>query len=58
MKQLALGIILIIGFVPYVSAAQLDASILYEDQITEPSFEFLRVAYIEYPDGGEIAQIL
>ena len=58
MRQLVLGIILMTGFIPYASAAQLDTMILFEDQITEPYFEFLRVVYIEYPEGGEIAQLL
>ncbi|KAF6245137.1 hypothetical protein C6989_05125 [Nitrosopumilus sp. b2] len=50
--------IFVTGLVPFASAAQLDASILYEDQVVEPSFEFLRIIYIEYPEGGEIAQQL
>lgn len=58
MRHLLLGMIFVIGLIPFASAAQLDASILYEDQVVEPSFEFLRIMYIEYPEGGEIAQQL
>lgn len=58
MKHIILAIILVLGLVPYAYAAQLDASILFGDEITEPSFEFLRIVYIEYPDGGEISETL
>ncbi|WP_316504821.1 hypothetical protein [Nitrosopumilus sp.] len=46
------------GFVPHAFAAQLDAAILSGEESTEPSFQFLRVIYIEYPEGGEIAESL
>jgi hypothetical protein len=58
MKYLLLAILLISGLVPYASAAQLDAAILSGSDSTEPSFEFLRVIYIEYPNGGEISDSL
>ena len=60
MKNLALimAAAIISGFVPYASAAQLDAAILFGEESTEPSFQFLRVVYIEYPNGGEIAESL
>ena len=45
-------------FMPYAWAAQLDATILSNDNITEPSFQFLRIVYIEYPQGGEMADLL
>ena len=46
------------GFVPSAFAAQLDAAILSNQESMEPSFQFLRVIYIEYPNGGEIADSL
>lgn len=59
MKYFGIGMFFIIlGFMPYASAAQLDASIIYGESSMEPSFEFLRIIYIEYPDGGEIAKLL
>ncbi|MBI1662596.1 MAG: hypothetical protein IS860_03695 [Nitrosopumilus sp.] len=58
MKYHIFVLILITGMIPYASAAQLDATILHNGDITEPSFEFLRVIYIEYPNGGQLAEIL
>lgn len=58
MKIIILLAIVAVGLVPYASAAQLDAVILSGEDSTRPSFQFLRVVYIEYPDGGEIADIL
>ncbi len=51
-------LVILSGFVPNVSAAQLDANIVSEDLFVDPSFEFLRVMYIEYPEGGELAHLL
>lgn len=58
MKKAFLAIILFTGMIPYASAAQLDAAIFFDDQLVEPSFQFLRIIYIEYPTGGEIAESL
>ena len=58
MKNVFFAILLVIGLVPYASAAQLDGAILYKQEHTEPSFQFLRIIYIEYPDGGNIADAL
>jgi len=58
MKYFILVLILASGLVPYASAAQLDAAILFEEDTIEPSFEFLRVIYIEYPNDGNIADSL
>ena len=58
MKYLFLVMIMMSGFVPFASAAQLDAAIFFEEDVIEPSFEFLRVIYIEYPDGGEMSDLL
>ena len=52
MKYLVLAVILVLGLMPYASAAQLDAVILSGEDSAEPSFQFLRVIYIEYPNGG------
>ena len=58
MRHLLLAVSLVLGLVPYASAAQLDAKILSNEDSVEPSFQFLRVIYIEYPDGGEISESL
>jgi hypothetical protein len=58
MKKIILAIIFAMGLVPFASAAQLDAAILANEKTMEPSFEFLRVIYIEYPNDGDIADTL
>ena len=58
MKYLVLALVILSGFMPSAFAAQLDAAILSGQESTEPSFQFLRVIYIEYPNGGEIAEPL
>lgn len=59
MKFYALSALIIMsGFMPNASAAQLDAVIISDDLFVDPSFEFLRVVYIEYPEGGELKQLL
>jgi hypothetical protein len=57
-RHFLLAVILVSGLVPYASAAQLDAKILSGEDSVEPSFQFLRVIYIEYPNGGEISESL
>ncbi len=58
MKRLMLTCLVILGGIPTVWAAQLDAEILIEDDSILPSFSFLRVITIEYPDGGEVTELL
>lgn len=58
MKETLLGLLLMIGLLPLAHAAQLDATLLEGQEQTQPSFEFLRVIYIEYPEGGEISDLL
>jgi len=58
MKYIFLVAIILSGFVPNALAVQLDAVILSGKDSTEPSFQFLRVIYIEYPDGGYISELL
>lgn len=58
MKYVILLLLILSGFIPYAHAAQLDAKIPTGEDTIEPSFQFLRVIYIEYPDGGEIAKLL
>ncbi len=58
MKRILILILIIAGAVPYASAAQLDAKLLSGEDSAEPSFQFLRIIYIEYPDGGEISEVL
>jgi hypothetical protein len=58
MKYLLLAALILSGSLPSVLAAQLDAKIMVEEDFISPSFSFLRIIYIEYPEGGEIAQLL
>ena len=58
MKYIFFVIILITSITPYASAAQLDGAIFYQQESTEPSFQFLRIIYIEYPNGGELSEVL
>ncbi len=58
MKSVIFVIMLVAGIVPYASAAQLDGAILYQQESTEPSFQFLRIVYIEYPNGGDLSESL
>lgn len=58
MKYVILLLLILSGFMPYAHAAQLDAKIPTGEDTIEPSFQFLRVIYIEYTNGGEIAKLL
>ena len=58
MKYVILILLILSGFMPYAQAAQLDAKIPTGEDTINPSFQFLRVIYIEYPNGGEIAKLL
>jgi hypothetical protein len=49
---------LLITSIPLASAVQLEATILHNKQTTEPEFQFLRILYIDYPNGGELASNL
>jgi hypothetical protein len=58
MKYVILALLVSSGFMPFAQAAQLDAKIPADENVIEPSFQFLRVIYIKYPNGGEIAELL
>ena len=58
MKYVILILLILSGFMPYAQAVQLDAEIPTGQDTINPSFQFLRVVYIEYPNGGEIAKLL
>jgi len=58
MKQYAMAMVVLLGLVPFASAAQMDAAILDKEETVAPSYQFLRIVYIEYPDGGEISDSL
>lgn len=58
MKIVVILIIIISGFFPQVWGAQLDAKIMSDDKAISPNFSFLRIIYIEYPNGGEISELL
>ena len=51
-------VITISGFFPQVWGAQLDAEIMTDDETISPNFSFLRIIYIDYPEGGKIAELL
>ena len=44
--------------VPFATAAQLNAVVLADGDVIRPSFQFLKIVYIQYPDGGEISEML
>lgn len=56
MKREFIAIIMVMASLPYATAAQLDASIESGSEFIRPTFQFLRVIYIEYPEGGEISE--
>ena len=58
MKYLLIAILILSGFIPQVWGAQLDAKILVDDKTISPKFSFLRIIYIEYLEGGEMANLL
>lgn len=58
MKYFLIALLIAFGSTPYVWAAQLDATILSQDDTIEPSFQFLRIIYLEYPNGGDLAELL
>ena len=51
-------LVLIISMISPVWAAQLDAKVGTKAKFAQPTFKFLRTVYIEYPEGGEIADLL
>ena len=58
MKQIILALLILSGSIPSALAAQLDAKILVDEDSISPTFSFLRIIYIEYPEGGEISEFL
>lgn len=58
MKYIILTILVLSSLLPPVWGAQLDAQILFDDKTVSPTFSFLRIIYVEYPEGGEIADLL
>lgn len=51
-------LVLIISMISPVWAAQLDAKVGTKAEFAQPTFKFLRTVFIEYPEGGEIADLL
>jgi hypothetical protein len=51
-------LVLIPGMIFPVWAAQLDAKVGTKAESAQPTFKFLRTVFIEYPEGGEIADLL
>ena len=58
MKHIFILVLIMSCSIPYASAAQLDVKLLSGEDSAEPSFQFLRIIYIEYPEGGEISEML
>ena len=50
--------LLIIGLVSSVWAVQLDAVVGTKAESSQPTFKFLRTIFIEYPEGGKLAEEL
>lgn len=50
--------LLVIGTVSPIWAVQLEAKIGTKAQTTEPAFKFFRTVFIEYPDGGQVSDLL
>lgn len=50
--------LLLIGTVSPIWAAQLDAKLGTIAESAQPTFKFLKTVFIEYPDGGEIKNML
>ncbi len=55
---LALVSILVVGTISPALAAQLDARINPENPVSDFSIRYQRTVFIEYPDGGEVADLL
>jgi len=52
-----IGLLLITNVTP-IWAAQLDATIGTKAESATPTFKFLRTIFVEYPEGGELADLL
>ncbi len=50
--------VLVISNVTPIWAAQLDSKIGTKAESAQPTFKFLRTIFIEYPEGGELADLL
>ncbi|MGI0082841.1 MAG: hypothetical protein ACREAF_04655 [Nitrosopumilaceae archaeon] len=50
--------LLIIGTVSPIWAVQLDATIGTKAESAQPTFKFLRTIFLEYPEGGDLADLL
>ena len=51
-------LVLILGMISPVWAAQLEAKVGTKTESSQPTFKFLRTIFIEYQEGGEIADFL
>ena len=52
-----IGLLLISNVTP-IWAAQLDAKIGTKAESAQPTFKFLRTVFVEYPEGGDLADLL
>lgn len=50
--------LLVIGSISPIWGAQLDARLSTHLTEAQPTFKFLKTVFIEYPDGGEISELL
>jgi hypothetical protein len=56
--SIILGIVLVIGFIAPVHAVELNAVLSTTSGAAKPSFQFVRTYVIEYPNGGELKNML
>ena len=53
-----LSLVIVSSTIPFASAVQLDVTLFSNKDTAEPEFQFLRIMYIDYPNGGELAKLL
>lgn len=50
--------LLVIGTISPIWAVQIDAALGTKAEYSQPTFKFLRTVFIEYPEGGKLAEAL
>ncbi|MGI0009914.1 MAG: hypothetical protein ACREAE_00770 [Nitrosopumilaceae archaeon] len=50
--------LLVIGMISPIWAVQIDATLGTKAEYSQPTFKFLRTIFIEYPEGGKLAEAL
>lgn len=57
-EKMLLVLVLVTVVLQPAYGAQLDVSIPINSEAIQPNFKFLRVFFIDYPEGGQIANLL